>query len=180
MCPRLRRGTSKPETSVSYIQSYGRAVRAMTAILVGLGWVPAAAQTPPASRPPLRLGELYSDVRRESPRAEAARALVRAAAARIPAARRPPDPQLQLGFMNYSLPGLEPMEPLGMTQLQLMQMVPVAGKLGISTRIASVEAAAQAERASDITWELRSEGAMAFYDLYQTERQLAVARETLR
>jgi len=82
--------------------------------------------------------------------------------------------------MNYSLPGLRPMDVLGMTQLQLMQMIPVAGKLGISGRIASSQASAQLERARDVEWELRSEVAMAFYDLYQTDQRLAVARETLR
>lgn len=165
---------------MSSIRSYRRTVRAIPAIVLVLGSAPAVAQRPPTSPPPLRLGELYGAVRRESPRAEAARALARAASARIPAARRPPDPELQLGFMSYSLPGLKPMEPLGMTQIQLMQMVPIAGQLGISGRIASIEVAAQAERARAIEWELRSDAAMAFYDLYQTDRQLAVARETLR
>ena len=166
---------------MTQLQSHYRTVRAITAAILGaLGSMPAVAQTPPTPPPELRLGELYGDVRRDSPRAAAARALVRAAAARIPAARRPPDPELQLGFMNYALPGLEPMEPLGMTQLQLMQMVPVGGKLAISGRIASADASAQAERARDIEWELREDAAMVFYDLYRTDRQLEVARETLR
>jgi outer membrane protein TolC len=82
--------------------------------------------------------------------------------------------------MNYMLPELRPMDPLGMVQLQLMQMLPVAGKLGLSGRIASAQASAQAERASDVEWEVRSDAAMAFYDLYQTDQRLAVARETLR
>jgi outer membrane protein, heavy metal efflux system len=128
----------------------------------------------------LRLGELYDEARRESPRAEASRALVRAAEARVASARRPPDPQLQFGFMNYTLPGLRPMDVLGMTQLQLMQMVPLAGKLRLSGRVASSQASAQSERARDVEWELRSQVAMAFYDLYETDQRLAVARETLR
>ena len=128
----------------------------------------------------LRLGELYDEVQRESPRVAAAQALVRAAEARVSSAKLPPDPQLQLGFMNYTLPGLRPMDVLGMTQLQLMQMVPVAGKLGLSGRVASSQASAQAERARDVQWELRSDVAMAFYDLYQTDQRLEVMRETLR
>ena len=164
---------------MSQTQSYSRAVLASAVIVGALGTFPAGAQIPSVP-PQLRLGELYDDVRRDSPRAAAARALVRAAAARIPGAKLPPDPELQLGFMNYSLPGLEPMEPLGMTQLQLMQMVPIAGKLGISGRIAAAEALAQEERGREVEWELRSEAGMAFYDLYQTDQQLAVARETLR
>jgi len=156
----------------------------MTAALVGvpaLSPVALGAQAAPAPPPRrLLLGDLYRDVRRESPRAEAARALARAARARVPSAKLPPDPELQLGFMNYTLPGLEPMDVLGMTQLQLMQMVPVAGKLGLSGRVATAQAAAQAERARDVEWELRSDAAMAFYDVYQTDQRLAVARETLR
>jgi outer membrane protein, heavy metal efflux system len=129
---------------------------------------------------PTRLADVYSAVLRSNPRVSAARALVRAAEARVPATKRPPDPQLQLGFMNYTLPGLTPMEPLGMTQLQLMQMVPLGGKLALAGRVAGAQAAATGERARDVTWELRSQAAMAFYDLWATDRRLAVARETLR
>lgn len=127
-----------------------------------------------------RLGQLYAEVERDNQRVRAAQALVRAARARVPGATRPPDPQLQLGVMNYTIPGLSPMEPLGMTQLQLMQMVPLGGKLGLAGTVASAQASAAGERASDVVWELRSRTAMAFYDLYATDRQLGVARETLR
>jgi outer membrane protein, heavy metal efflux system len=149
-------------------------------MLGALTAMPATAQPAPASTPRLLLSDLYAEVHRESPRAEAARALARAADERVRSAGLPPDPQIQLGFMNYALPELEPMPPLGMTQLQLMQMLPVGGKLGISRRIASAQAAAQGERARDVEWELRSDAAMAFYDLYRTDQQLGVARETLR
>ena len=77
----------------------------------------------------------------------ATQALVRAAQARVPGATRPPDPQLQLGFMNYALAGLAPMATLGMTQLQLMQMVPLGGKLALAGRVAGAQASATGERA---------------------------------
>ena len=141
---------------------------------------PAPAQAPTAAPSLTRLGDLYAGVQRDNPRITAARALVRAADARVPGAKRPPDPQLQLGFMNYSLPGLAPMPTLGMTQLQLMQMVPLGGKLRLAGRVAGAQAAAVGERASDVVWEVRNSTAMAFYDLYATDRQLDVARETLR
>ena len=128
----------------------------------------------------LVLGETYQSARQRSPRVAAARALAIAAQSRIAPAKLPPDPQLQLGLMNYTLPGLRPMEPLGMTQLQLMQMLPVAGKLGLSGRIATAQASAQSERAGEAEWEVRSDVAMAFYDLYQTDQRIQVARETLR
>ena len=127
-----------------------------------------------------RLGDLYAQVTSANPKVTAAQALVRAAQARVPSATRPPDPQLQLGIMNRSLPGLGPMQPLGMTQLQVMQMVPLGGKLTLAGRVASAQADATSARAADVVWELRSQTAMAFYDLYATDRQLEVAREMLR
>jgi outer membrane protein TolC len=143
----------------------------------------AQASSPPESGqvypPATQLGHLYDDVQRDNPRAAAARALVRAAEARVSSARRPPDPRLQLGFMNYTVPGLAPMPTLGMTQLQLMQMVPLGGKLTLAGRAASAQASAVAERAQDIVWDLRNQTAIAFYDLYVTDRQLTVARGTL-
>lgn len=144
-------------------------------------WARAAgAQVPSGDTVSLRLGTLYQLVAQRSPRLEAARALARAAEARVPGARRPPDPQLQLGFMNRELPSLAPMQPLGMTQLQLMQMLPVAGKLRLAGEAAEARASASRERADDVRWELRSRIAMAFYDLYQTDRSIIVATNTRR
>jgi cobalt-zinc-cadmium efflux system outer membrane protein len=125
------------------------------------------------------LGDLYRDAAQVSPRVSAARALTRAAEARVPGAKRPPDPEVQLGFMNRRLPGLSPMEPLGMTQLQLMQMIPVAGKLRLSGQAASARAASQAELTKEVEWSVRNDVAMAFYELYQTDQTLGVQRQTL-
>ena len=128
----------------------------------------------------LRLAEVYAEAARRSPRVEAARSLARAAEARIPSARRPPDPQLQIGFMNYGLPSLRPMEVTGMNQIQLMQMLPVAGQLGLAG--ASAEARAEAERARsvDVQWDVRTRVASAFYELYQYDQSIAIAIETRR
>ncbi|HUF29091.1 MAG TPA: hypothetical protein VMM77_00405 [Gemmatimonadaceae bacterium] len=82
----------------------------------------------------MRLGDAYRAIEPDNPRIAAARSLARAAVARVPSATLPPDPELQLGFMNYALPDLEPMDPLGMTQLQVMQMIPIPGKLRASGR----------------------------------------------
>lgn len=128
----------------------------------------------------LLLGDAYRAARAANPRLEAARQLAAAAEARVSAARLPPDPELQVGWMNYSLPGLSPMDPLGMTQLQLMQMLPLAGKLGLSGRIAQAQANAVVERARQVGWDVRAQAAMAFYDLYATDRALEVSRQTLR
>ncbi|HEU5183894.1 MAG TPA: TolC family protein [Gemmatimonadaceae bacterium] len=136
------------------------------------------AQEPATSH--LRLSDAYREAQSANPRFAAARARARAANARISAAGLPPDPELQLGFMNYGLPDLEPMDPLGMTQLQLMQMVPIGGKLHLSKNIARAQASASGFRATDAGWEVRGEVAMAFYDLYRTDRGLDVARGTIR
>lgn len=137
-----------------------------------------AQDTTPTAR--IALGDMYRQARAANPRAEAARELASAAQARVPGAKLPPDPELQIGWMNYTLPRFSPMDPLGMTQLQLMQMVPVAGKLGLSGRIAQAQANAAADRARDVDWDVRAQTAMAFYDLYATDRALEVSRQTLR
>ena len=82
--------------------------------------------------------------------------------------------------MNRTIPGLAPMPTLGMNQLQLMQMLPFPGKLSLAGGAASAQASAVGFRAEDVSWELRNQTAMAFYDLYATARGLDVARETLR
>jgi outer membrane protein, heavy metal efflux system len=143
-----------------------------------LAWSsPAQGQT---SEGTVRLGDLYTQVASANPRIAAARSLAQAARARIPGAGRAPDPQLQFGFMNYTVPGLVPMAPLGMMQLTLMQMVPLGGKLSLAERAADAQASATTARAQEVSWEARSQTAMAFYDLYAADRALEVARETLR
>src|SRR5512146_1821349 len=144
----------------------------------------ARAQGGPISRPSsdslLRLGDVYRSVTTANPRVAAARALAEAAQARVSGASKPPDPQLQLGFMNYTLPNLAQMPITGMTQLQLMQMLPLGGKLALAGRAAGAQASATSRRADDVVWELRDQTAMAFYDLYAADQSLVVARETLR
>jgi len=149
--------------------------------MIAVLWVALAfAQDSVRATQPLELANVYRNARERSPRIAAARALADAARARTASARRPPDPQVQFGFMNYSLPALRPMDVLGMTQLQVMQMLPLPGKLGLAGRVADASADAQAERARDVDWEVRSKVAMAFYDLYVTDKSLSIDRETLR
>lgn len=159
----------------------GSAVR--TASWIGLLLVGAGGelrgQTPSLAEH-LGLGQVYRAVAMANPRISAAGALARAADARIAPARRPPDPQLQVGLMNRSLPGFGLGDPLGMNQLQLMQMVPFPGKLRMAGQVASARADAEGARAADVSWDVRARAAMAFYELYQMDRSLPVAEETLR
>jgi outer membrane protein TolC len=98
----------------------------------------------------------------------------------VPGASRPADPELQLGFMNYSLPRLTPDATLGMTQLQLMQMVPTRGKLAAASGAARARAGAAHARAADSWWEARAAAAMAFYERYEQAGAVTIARETRR
>ena len=148
----------------------------LIALLLAVAVVPAAAQEAGA----LTLGTVYRTLAVGSPRVSAARALARAADARRLPAGRLPDPQVQFGLMNRMLPGFGIDQTLGMNTVQLMQMVPLAGKLGLSGRTASALAGAEDERAQATWWEQRALAAMAFYDLNAAEGELAIARETLR
>lgn len=147
--------------------------------LVALG-TPGVAQVTSMPSRRLTLGELYAAADRANPRLSAASALVAAAEARVPGTRRPPDPQVQLGFMNRALPGLGPMDPLGMTQLQVMQMLPTAGKLELAGTAAQARVGGAQARALDLRWEVRSQVAAAFYEVYRTERSIEIAIRTRR
>lgn len=151
---------------------------------MGLLWAMAAGglhgQTPSGATERLGLGQVYRAVESANPRIGAAGALARAAEARIAPARRPPDPQVQFGLMNRSLPGFGLADPLGMNQVQLMQMVPFPGKLRLAGQVASDKAEAERARAADVSWDVRARAAMAFYQLYQMDHSLQVAEETLR
>lgn len=141
---------------------------------------PAVAQGSASPAMRTRLGDLYAAADSANPRILAAGALADAADARVPGAKRPPDPQLQFGLMNRELPGLAPMDLLGMTQLQVMQMFPTAGKLGLAGEAADARSFSARSRAAETRWEVRSRVAAAFYDVYRTERSLEIALATKR
>ncbi|MES2521881.1 MAG: TolC family protein [Gemmatimonadota bacterium] len=128
----------------------------------------------------LFLHALYAAVDRANPRIRAATELARGAAARVSGATKPPDPELQLGFMNYSLPRLTPDESLGMRQLQLMQMVPLPGKLAAAGDAARARAQAAGARAADVRWDVRAATAMAFYERWSAGERIELARATRR
>ena len=132
------------------------------------------------TRAPVLLSTVLDAVERANPRLDVARATARAAYARVPGLTRPPDPQLQFGLMNYDLATFRPMDVIGMKQLQLMQMVPVAGKLRLAGLAATARADATATRVADVSSELRARAAMIFFDLYTVDGTLGVARDTRR
>ena len=130
------------------------------------------------SESPLILGDAYRALEAQSPRLEAARLQAMAAAERVRPASTLPDPQLQIGILNRNLPGFGLQDPLGMTTIGVMQMLPLAGTLGLAGGVARAQAAATQERAVDLTWDLRSRVAMVFYELFAIDRALEVAIST--
>ncbi|MBL8958332.1 MAG: TolC family protein [Gemmatimonadetes bacterium] len=128
----------------------------------------------------LTLDALQALVATRSPRVLAADARARAADARVPGTARPPDPQVQLGFMNYTLPALRPDPGLGMAQLQVMQMVPLPGKLSAASMAARARVVAAESRVGVAVWEARTAAAMAYYDRWYAWEAARVAVEGRR
>ncbi len=144
------------------------------------GPAPSAGQTP-GHADTLTLAQVYALARARSPRVAAAVAVADASAARVPGAGLPPDPSFQIGVMNLSLPSLSANMPSSMApQLQVMQMLPTPGKLGLAEQIAGQSAAIARADASEAWWEVRAKAAMAFYDVYSADRQIAVMEKTVR
>ena len=150
-----------------------------TIILLALA-APAAAEPSQAQESGATLREYYEMARTRNPMLRSVSAAVDAAAAGEPSAGLPPDPELQFGIMNASLPGLSTNMPGSMApSIQLMQMLPFPGKLRLSREIARHTTAMASSAADAMWWDVRSAAAMAFYDVYQADRQLEVMRETL-
>ena len=140
---------------------------------------PAAATS--SAPEPLTLARVYEIARAQNPRLRAAGALVEARAAMAPSAGTLPDPTLQLGLMNLSLPSLRADMPTSMApSIQLMQMVPIAGKLSLGGRIAALHTAQATSAAGEAWWEVRAAAAMAYGEVVAADRQLEVMRETRR
>ena len=135
---------------------------------------PLAAQAGPG----LTLARVYGRLDERHPRIEAATARVAAARARIGPAGRWPDPAIQFALMNRNLPGLGLQDPLGMNQVQVMQMIPLAGKTGLATRAARAAVDAEEAGATETRLELRAQAAMVFYDLYATDRAIDAMLES--
>ena len=160
-------------------RSRGRMLRAALS-LATLVAAPAGSQALVAadSTPRLSLADVYERVLAGNPKVQASRALADAAATRVTGASLLPDPEVQLGFMNYDVSRLRPMDPLGMVQLQVMQMIPTSGKRSLAGRIAGARANGERERAREVGWEQRTRAAMAFYELFEAEQGIAIATGT--
>lgn len=127
----------------------------------------------------MTLDRLYRAAWEESPRLIAARELVRASAAREPSAGLPPDPTVELGAMNLSLPDFSADMPASMVpSVEVMQMLPI-GKLDASRTIAREATAIAEAEALAAWWAVRTDVAMAYHGLHESEAHVAIMRETL-
>ncbi len=181
---------SIPRLSIAFLRATG----ILVLVACSTSFVLRAQAPPPARTAPIvapgnivvdqdrarTLGDWYRILATSSPRVVAARAQARAARARVSSATLPPDPQLQLGIMNRELPSFRQMDPLGMNQLQLTQMVPIAHKLRYAGRVAEAQAASSSARAEEVSWEQRNQVAMAFYEIYRADSSIQVATESKR
>lgn len=127
----------------------------------------------------LTLDAVYAMARARNPGLRAAEALADASATRVVEAGTLPDPAVQIGIMNFGVPGLETDMPMSMAPaIQAMQRVPFPGKLGLRERMAEQSTAMARAAAAERWWQVRTQVASMFYGLYETDRKLAVMRET--
>lgn len=155
---------------------FGTRILAITAATVAAAAAAAAQNATPA----LRLPEVYAEAEARNARVRAADAAAAATGERESLAATLPDPELQIGAMNVGLPDLRADMPGSMVpSIQLMQMVPTAGKRGLSARIARQDARMAEQAAAELRWETRAAAAMAFFEIYEADRQRAVMEETL-
>ncbi len=155
--------------------SDARAVQVAVAIVL-CAPTAAVAQSPET----LDLKEVLQLVRERNPRLQALGAAAEAAAFREPEASTLPDPTLQLGVMNFGVPNFNTDMAMSMVpSVQLMQMVPFPGKLGLKGEIAGYGYDMALATADEAWWQIRGGAAALFYDLYSLDRRTEVMRETL-
>jgi outer membrane protein TolC len=115
-----------------------------------------------------------------SPRVQAARAYAQATSAMVAEAGTLADPQLQIGLMNRALPAFSPMPVLGMTQLQLMQMLPLNRTLRWARAEAAATARADHEGADGVLWTERTRIASEYFEVVRIDRAVLIVGETKR
>ena len=154
---------------------FSKEILLIAAIIAHIAGAPASAQES------LRIEDVYRVAREQNARIKAAASLAQARRSVEPSAGLPPDPELQVGAMNFSVPGFAAdMANSMVPSLQVMQMIPLFGKLDLSERIAKQATGIARADAMEVWWEVRAEAAMSFYEVYQADREIAVMNETLR
>ena len=128
----------------------------------------------------LRLGDVLARAQESNPRLIAVSAAAEAAAYRVRDASTLPDPTIQLGVMNFGVPDFNTQMAMSMAPaVQLMQMVPFPGKLGLRGEIAGLSHEMALATADEVWWDVRGRASSLFFDLYALDRQIEVMNETL-
>lgn len=139
----------------------------------------AAGQDGPMARDGLHLPEVLERAREANPRVRAAEALADAREVSRSWAGVLPDPRLQLGMMNLSLPGLNADMPSSMApSVQVAQSIPFPGKLGLEADIARRTAQMARADAAESWWTIRARAGRIFWEIYAADRRLEVLRDT--
>ncbi|HEU5210366.1 MAG TPA: TolC family protein [Longimicrobiales bacterium] len=130
--------------------------------------------------PALTLEHAWAIAAERNPMLAATRAAVEASAAREASASLPPDPRVEIAAMNLSLPELSDDMPGAMApSISAMQMIPIAGQLGLNGRIAEQSTQMADAEAAETWWMLRGRVAEAFYEIHEADAALEAMRETL-
>jgi len=129
---------------------------------------------------PLRLRTAIELARERSPRLRAAQEMVEAIRAREPGAGLLPDPTLMVGVANLAIPEFSATMPASMAPtFQAAQRFPLAGKLSLQSDMAEQATGIARAGADETWWEIRTEVASVFYQIFQLDEQIRVMRETL-
>jgi outer membrane protein TolC len=126
------------------------------------------------------LEEVLAAARARNPRVRAAGFMVQAAQAREAGAGVIPDPMLEVGVMNLSLPRLSADMAASMAPvLQATQQLPLPSKLSLARAMAHQETLGERAAGEEMWWEVRAEAAGAFYRLYGIDRERETMTRTL-
>ena len=129
--------------------------------------------------PRLTLAEVLEAARQRNPRLQASRSMAEAREVSRSWAGLLPDPRIQLGMMNLSLPGFDADMPSSMApSVQVTQVLPFPGKLGLEGEIARRSAEMARAGAEESWWAIRARTGRTFWELYATDRRLEVLSET--
>lgn len=153
------------------------AIPAMPALISEVNSLEARA---PQEVPTLRLSDLLTLARERSPRLKAALFQVEATRSREAEAGLLPDPTLMVGVANLALPEFSATMPASMVpSFQATQRFPLAGKRSLRGEIARQSTEIEGATAEEVWWAVRTEVALAFFELYRIDRQADVLQRTL-
>jgi len=116
------------------------------------------------------LAEFLALVESVSPELTAARERASAAQARVGPASRLPDPMVELGLMNRSLPRFGRSSPVAMDQIRVAQSIPTPGKLGAASSAARERADVDEQQLGEARRRLRWRATIDLIEIDRIDR----------